>query len=72
MKCHYQLFPFIFFKFNSEHIYFPKIQNIKKTKCMPEYFIETKNYCSKTKYSETSFFNSETKYRQAHFDALSQ
>ena len=49
MKCHYQLFPFIFFKFNLEQVYFPKTQNIKKTKCMLKYFIETKNYCSKTK-----------------------
>ena len=55
MKCHYQLLPFIFVKFNLEQIYFPKIQNIKKTKCMLKYYIETKNYCSKTKYSETSF-----------------
>ena len=31
LKCHYQLFPFIFFKFHLEQIYFPKIQNIKKT-----------------------------------------
>ena len=31
MKCHYQSFPIIFFKFNLEQIYFPKIQNIKKT-----------------------------------------
>ena len=52
MKCHYQLF---LFNFNLEQIYFPKIQNIKKTKCMLKYYIETKNYCSKTKYSETSF-----------------
>ena len=48
MKCHYQLFPYIFFKFNLEQIYFPEIQNIKKTKCMLKYYIETKNYCSKT------------------------
>ena len=27
MKCHYQLFPYIFFKFNLEQIYFPEIQN---------------------------------------------
>ena len=46
MKCHYQLFPFIIFKFNLEQIYFPKIQNIKKT-CMLKYQIETKDYCSK-------------------------
>ena len=32
MTCYYQLFPFIFLKFNLEQIYFPKIQNIKKTK----------------------------------------
>ena len=49
------LFPFIFFKFNVEQTYFPKNQNIKKTKCMPKYYIETKNFCSKTNYSETSF-----------------
>ena len=55
MKCHYQLFPFIFFKFNLEQVCFPKIQNLKKTKCMLKYYIETKNYCSKKKYSETSF-----------------
>ena len=55
MKCHYQLFPFIFIKSNLEQIYFPKIQNIKKTKYMLKLYIETKNYCSKTKYSETSF-----------------
>ena len=30
MKCHYQLFPYIFFKFNLEQIYCPKIKNIKK------------------------------------------
>ena len=55
MKCHYLQFPFIFFKFNLEQIYFPKIQNFKKTKCMLKYYIKTKNYCSNTKYSETSF-----------------
>ena len=42
-------------KFNLEQIYFPKFQNIKKTKCMLKYYIETKNYWLKTKYSETSF-----------------
>ena len=46
MKCHYQLFNFIFFKFKLEQIYFSKIK---------KYCIEAKNYCSKTKYSETSF-----------------
>ena len=55
MKCHYQFFLFIFFKLNFEKIYFPKIQNVKKTKCLLKYYIETKNYCSKTKYSEISF-----------------
>ena len=55
MKCYYQLFPFIFFKFNFEQIYFPKIMNIKKTKYMLKYYIETKSYSPKTKYSKTSF-----------------
>ena len=45
--------PFYLLSFNLEQIYFPKIQNIKKIKCMLKYYIETKNYCSK--YSETSF-----------------
>ena len=47
--------PFYFLSFKLEQIYFPKIQNIKKTKCMLKYYIETKNYCSKTNYSDTNF-----------------
>ena len=39
--------PFYFLKFNLEQIYFPKFQNIKKTKYRLKYYIETKNYCSK-------------------------
>ena len=31
------------------------MQNIKKTKCMLKYYIETKNYCWKTKYFKTGF-----------------
>ena len=49
------VFPFYFLSFHLEQIYFPKIQNIKKAKCMLKYYIETKNYCSKINYSDTSF-----------------
>ena len=70
MKCHYELFPFIFFKFNLEQIYFPKIQNIKKTKCMLKYYIETKNYCSKTKYSARRALRRETENRSVQFNFL--
>ena len=64
---HYQLFPFIFFNFNLEQIYFPKNQKIKKTTCMLKYYIEAKNYWSKTKYSKTSFLIQKRNYRQAHW-----
>ena len=67
MKRHYQLFPFIFFNLNLEQICFPNTQNIKKTKCILKYYMEAKNYCSKTKYSETSFLIQKQNYRQVHW-----
>ena len=55
MKCYYQLFPFYF-----------KIQNIKKTKCMLNYY-RNQELLFKDKVFQYQFINSETNYRQVHW-----
>ena len=63
MKCHYQLFPFIFFNFNLEQIYFPKIQNKAQAKIL----YQNQELLFKDKVFRNLFLNSATNYRQAHW-----